>query len=41
MLLSLAPRLLVALASLPTLLLGGTLLGRVTTDGGSRLTERT
>ncbi len=32
MLLSRAPRLLVALALLPTLLLGGTLLGRGTTD---------
>ena len=34
MLLSRAPRLLVALALLPTLLLGGTLLERGTTDGG-------
>jgi hypothetical protein len=34
MLLSRAPRPLVALAFLPTLLLGGTLLGRGTTDGG-------
>ena len=33
MILSRAPRLLVALALLPTLLLGGTLLGRGTTDG--------
>ncbi len=34
MLLLRAPRLLVALAFLPTLLLGGTLLGRGTADGG-------
>ena len=34
MLLSRAPRLLVALALLPTVLLGGTLLARGTADGG-------